>query len=228
MTSEMLVHLTSQTTTEDNVNMVIQRQGKDVSFSLKGGRLGIEIENSYVYSIKDQTQNIAAASPMAIDRPNGVSRDDAAVSKPDISSKAIFGKYYALVIGNNNYTALPKLKTARNDAQAVSNILKNDYGFQVTLLLDAKRSDILKMLAKLREKLSSRDNLLIYYAGHGFLDKDGDEGYWLPVDATKDNEINWISNSSITTQLKAMEAKHDQLILQAGPCFSCQVYLSCH
>jgi len=218
MNSEMLVHLTSQTKAEDNVNMVIQRQGKDVSFSLKGGRLGIEIENSYVYSIKDQTHNIAAASPTTIDRPNEVSRDDAAVSRPGISSKAVFGKYYALVIGNNNYTTLPKLKTARSDAQAVSNILKNDYGFQVTLLLDAKRSDILKMLAKLRENLSSRDNLLIYYAGHGFLDKDGDEGYWLPVDATKDNEINWISNSSITTQLKAMEAKH--VLVIADSCYS--------
>lgn len=84
---------------------------------------------------------------------------------------------------------------ARNDAQTVSNILKNNYGFQVTLLLDAKRSDILSKLARLRETLSSKDNLLIYYAGHGFLDKEGDEGYWLPVDATKDNEINWISKT---------------------------------
>jgi uncharacterized caspase-like protein len=84
--------------------------------------------------------------------------------------------------------------------------------------LDAKRSDILSKLAKLRVTLSNKDNLLIYYAGHGFLDKEGDEGYWLPVDATKDNEINWISNSSITTQLKAMEAKH--VLIIADSCYS--------
>jgi uncharacterized caspase-like protein len=100
----------------------------------------------------------------------------------------------------------------------VSHLLKNNYGFQVTLLLDAKRSDILSKLAKLRVTLSNKDNLLIYYAGHGFLDKEGDEGYWLPVDATKDNEINWISNSSITTQLKAMEAKH--VLIIADSCYS--------
>ena len=110
------------------------------------------------------------------------------------------------------------MKTAKNDAQTVANILKTNYGFQVTLLLDAKRADILSMFAKLREKLSGRDNLLIYYAGHGFLDKEGDEGYWLPVDATKNNEVNWISNASITTQLKAMEAKH--VLIIADSCYS--------
>jgi hypothetical protein len=129
-----------------------------------------------------------------------------------------FGRYHALIIGNNDYESLPKLKTAKNDSQTVANILKNDYGFNVILLLDAKRSDTLLALSKLRESLTNQDNLLIYYAGHGWLDKEGDEGYWLPVDATRDNEINWISNTSITTQLKAMEAKH--VLIVADSCYS--------
>ncbi len=29
---------------------------------------------------------------------------------------------------------------------------------------------------------------MIYYAGHGNLDIDSDEGYWLPVDAEPDNQ----------------------------------------
>jgi hypothetical protein len=218
MNAEMLLHLVAQTKPGDNVNMVIQRQGKDVHFPLKGGRVGMSVENRPVYTIKEQTQKVAAALPTEIERPNIVGREDDTTSKSGIPSKAAFGKYYALVIGNNHYTALPKLKTARNDAQMVSHLLKNNYGFQVTLLLDAKRSDILSKLAKLRVTLSNKDNLLIYYAGHGFLDKEGDEGYWLPVDATKDNEINWISNSSITTQLKAMEAKH--VLIIADSCYS--------
>lgn len=129
-----------------------------------------------------------------------------------------FGRYHALIIGNNDYKYLPKLKTAKNDSQIVANILQNDYGFNVTLLHNATRSDILLSLSKLRESLSNQDNLLIYYAGHGWLDKEGDEGYWLPVDATNDNEINWISNTSITTQLKAMEAKH--VLIVSDSCYS--------
>lgn len=127
-------------------------------------------------------------------------------------------KYHALIIGNNNYTSLPKLITARNDAKTVATILKNDYGFEITLIEDATRAAMLLEIGKLRERLTVLDNLLIYYAGHGWLDKEGDEGYWLPIDATKDNEINWISNSSITTQLKAMEAKH--VLVVADSCYS--------
>jgi len=137
-----------------------------------------------------------------------------------------YGNYHALIIGNNNYTSLPKLQTAISDAKAVADILGNEYGFKVTLLLDAKRSDILLVLGRFREKLPKNDNLLIYYAGHGWLDKDGDEGYWLPVDATKDNEVNWISNASITTQLKAMTAKH--VLIVADSCFSGKLGRSVH
>jgi len=129
-----------------------------------------------------------------------------------------FGNYYALVIGIDNYKFLQKLKTAINDAQAVASVLKQNYGFEVELLIDAERSDLLLSLGKFRNTLSKQDNLLIYYAGHGWLDKAGDEGYWLPVNAEIDNTINWVSNSSITTTLKAMHAKH--VLVIADSCYS--------
>lgn len=45
-----------------------------------------------------------------------------------------FGSYHALVIGNNKYQYLQKLKSARNDARAVTRILTDQYGFKVTQL----------------------------------------------------------------------------------------------
>jgi ankyrin repeat protein/uncharacterized caspase-like protein len=133
---------------------------------------------------------------------------------PDID----FGKYFALIIGNNNYQYLPPLKTAQNDAKEVAATLEDQYGFNVKLLLDAKRSDILLALNNLRWNLTNRDNLLIYYAGHGWLDKEADEGYWLPVNAQKDNMLAWISNSSITASLRALKAKH--VLIIADSCYS--------
>ncbi|MDH3828406.1 MAG: ankyrin repeat domain-containing protein, partial [Desulfobacterales bacterium] len=133
---------------------------------------------------------------------------------PDIN----FGKYSALVIGNNNYQYLPPLKTARNDAKKVAETLKDQYGFKVKLLLDANRSEILMALNNLRWNLTRQDNLLIYYAGHGWLDKEAEEGYWLPVNAQKDNTIAWISNSSITASLRALKAKH--VLIIADSCYS--------
>jgi ankyrin repeat protein len=133
---------------------------------------------------------------------------------PDID----FGSYSALIIGNNNYQYLPPLKTAQNDAKKVAETLNNKYGFKVKLLLDANRSDILLALNNLRWNLTRRDNLFIYYAGHGWLDKEADEGYWLPINAQKDNTLAWISNSSITASLRALKAKH--VLIVADSCYS--------
>jgi ankyrin repeat protein/uncharacterized caspase-like protein len=137
---------------------------------------------------------------------------------PNLSYNIDFGQYFALVIGNNNYTHLPQLKTAQNDAKEVAEILKDQYGFKVNLIMDAKRSDILLALNNLRWNLTNHDNLLIYYAGHGWLDKEADEGYWLPVDAQKNNMIAWVSNSSITASLRALKAKH--VLIVADSCYS--------
>ncbi len=133
-------------------------------------------------------------------------------------SVADFGRYYALIIGNNNYHHLPQLKTARHDATRVADILQNHYGFSVNLLVDAKRSEILLSLNNFRKKLHKDDNLLIYYAGHGWLDEEADEGYWLPTDADSDNDVHWISNSSITSKLKAINAKH--ILVVTDSCYS--------
>ena len=129
-----------------------------------------------------------------------------------------FGKYYALVIGNNDYEHLPRLRTARNDATTVSETLHDDYGYEVETLLDASRSDILQSFSNLRGRLTKKDNLLIYYAGHGWLDIEADEGYWLPIDATQADEVYWISNATISSTVKAIQAKH--VIVVADSCYS--------
>jgi predicted small lipoprotein YifL len=129
-----------------------------------------------------------------------------------------FGSYHALVIGNNDYQRLPKLRTAVNDAKSMAEVLRAKYGYEVELLLNATRSEIFKAIYSYRRTLTSRDNLLIYYAGHGWLDKEADEGYWLPVDAGRQDPANWISNSSITSSLRAMKAKH--VLVVADSCYS--------
>jgi hypothetical protein len=175
-------------------------------------------ENQFEIEAIDTKNNLAAKtiiierSPVRITKKN----KDLVISNP--KNNLNFGNYYALVVGINNYKFLPKLKTAINDANTVASVLEQNYGFEIKLLIDAKRSDLLLSLGKFRNILTKQDNLLIYYAGHGWLDKAGDEGYWLPVDAEIDNTINWVSNYSITTTLKAMEAKH--VLIIADSCYS--------
>jgi peptidoglycan hydrolase-like protein with peptidoglycan-binding domain len=129
-----------------------------------------------------------------------------------------FGRYHALVIGNNNYRDLPKLATAVADAEGVAALLEKNYGFNVRLMTNATEEDIIGQLTNLRRELAFTDNLLIYYAGHGWYDEDTEQGYWLPTDASEDNQSNWISNADITNGLKALKAKH--IIVVADSCYS--------
>ena len=57
-----------------------------------------------------------------------------------ILSNLNFGRFHALVIGNNEYSNLTKLQNAVNDARAVSEVLANDYDFNVKVLINATRS----------------------------------------------------------------------------------------
>jgi hypothetical protein len=129
-----------------------------------------------------------------------------------------FGKYYALVIGVQNYTKLPKLATPIADAEAVAAVLKSKYGFNVTLLKDASRYDILEALNRLREQLTENDNLLIYYAGHGELDQVNQRGNWLPIDADQNSTANWIPTIQVTDILNQMSARH--VLIVADSCYS--------
>lgn len=137
----------------------------------------------------------------------------------DDKTKAInFGRYYALVIGNNRYDHFPHLQTPVNDAKRAAAILKNKYGFETKVLTNANRYQILSSLNSLREKLTEKDNLVIYYAGHGELDRVNQRGHWLPVDAEPANTANWISNVAITDILNVMAAKH--ILVIADSCYS--------
>ena len=129
-----------------------------------------------------------------------------------------FGRYHALVIGNNDYDELTALQTAVADATAVAGLLRRDYGFEVTLLTNANRRAVVKSLANYRRTLKPNDNLLIYYAGHGVLDQVTEQGYWLPVDAERDDPTNWIEVTSVTNMIRAIRAKHVMIV--ADSCYS--------
>jgi hypothetical protein len=129
-----------------------------------------------------------------------------------------FGRYHAIVIGNNKYPYLGDLQTAENDARVIDRLLRERYNFNTQLLINASHIDILQALNRARETLSPQDNLMIYYAGHGQIDSARKLGYWLPVDAEASNDEKWLSNTVITNYLDSIPAKH--IMLVADSCFS--------
>lgn len=129
-----------------------------------------------------------------------------------------FGAYHALLIGINDYQALPKLETAISDVEVLDTLLSDKYGYKTRVLINPSRYDILSTLNTLRKELTEKDNLLLYYAGHGEYDRQNNRGHWLPADAEPDNPANWISTIDITDNLNRMSAK--QILVVSDSCYS--------
>jgi uncharacterized caspase-like protein len=137
---------------------------------------------------------------------------------PAAAAPSASGRYFALVIGNNAYQFVQRLQTAETDAKEVAAILRDQYGFQTKLLLNANRQQIISALNSFRRELTPDANLLIYYAGHGINDKEIDKAYWLPVDARLDDNSNWISADDITSNIKGIPARH--VLIVSDSCYS--------
>jgi len=129
------------------------------------------------------------------------------------------GPFYALVIGNQNYRYLRSLQTPIDDAKAMAQLLHDSFGFQTTVLRDATHDDILRALNDYRKNLPANSNLLIYYAGHGYHDREADAAYWLPVDAEKGDNTKWISAATITSDIHAMRNAQHVLVI-SDSCYS--------
>jgi len=132
-------------------------------------------------------------------------------------------QWRALLIGISDYSLsggfAPSLEgVPTNDAKMLRQLLLGEYGFSsVSLLLDreATRQGILSALSSLHSSCSSNDNILVYFAGHGYLPEHG-VGVWIPCDAK--NQEDGISNSEIKDRLANLPSK--RVLLISDSCFS--------
>jgi len=132
------------------------------------------------------------------------------------------GKYYGLFIGVSRYDN-PKLYLERpeKDAKQIRDVIVKRYSFgdsTTFLLLNPTRQKIIAELYRLRKIIGPNDNLLIFYAGHGYWDDDAKQGYWWAKDAARDDPSTWLSNSDLREQIRSIKSAHTLLISDA--CFS--------
>ena len=130
------------------------------------------------------------------------------------------GKNYLLLIGVNSYTYWNRLHNAVKDCNDISTTLTTYYQFDKSNVItlfneEATRENILETFETLQETLSEDDNLLIYYAGHGFYDPQSTLGYWVPVNARLNKIPDFIRNSTIHDYLRTINSKHTLLIADA-------------
>jgi len=136
-------------------------------------------------------------------------------------------KYYALIIGIEEYAddEIQNLDNPVLDAKAMYEVLTNEYTFEpalTTILTNPSRDDIIETFDALSTKIMDKDQLLIFYAGHGIWDRQMKQGYWLPSDARIGSKSRWLSNSTIRDYIGGIRSKHTLLITDA--CFSGSIF----
>lgn len=185
-------------------------------FVLVGNQLDQEKEYSNYIAELDQQLNTNVPGTRGV-----MTIDDL----PDPNEMEV-GKFYALVIGINNYTGdWPALDNAVNDAKAVEKVLRNKYTFDEIFTLyneNATRDDIIEAFEKLIDQVNENDNVLIYYSGHGEFRSKMNKGYWVPVDAKTKSTKRYINNLDVRSYIEGIKSKHTLLIADA--CFSGDIF----
>lgn len=142
----------------------------------------------------------------------------------------IEGNYWALIVGINKYPALDndkQLTAARKDAERVAGLLIDRYGFSrehMIELYDEKASlkGIIHAFSELKRRLSDKDSLFIYYAGHGAYEGLGSDrgkadkvGYWIPSNGEREDPSSYIFNSLVRDYLAKIPARHIYLVVDS-------------
>lgn len=148
--------------------------------------------------------------------------NNAADNRPGKHTIKPGGRYFGLFIGVSRYDN-PKLYLERpeKDAKQIKETIVKRYTFADSttfLLLNPTRQKIIAELYRLRKIIGPNDNLLIFYAGHGYWDEDAKQGYWWAKDAARDDPSTWLSNSDLREQIRSIKSAHTLLISDA--CFS--------
>ncbi len=140
-----------------------------------------------------------------------------------------FGTSYALIIGVDDYidNNIIDLDQPIADAQKLYDILTQNYTFSkanIRFLKNPTRNEITQSLDYFYENTNDNDNLLIFYAGHGYWDEQFQQGYWLAADADKNNRGTWLSNGTLRDYMRAIPARHSLLVTDA--CFGGGIFKS--
>jgi len=130
------------------------------------------------------------------------------------------GKQYVVLIAIDKYQQWNSLKNPVADAKEIKRILQNRYyvdEFDELYDADATGAGIRKLFTNLTSKLAPTDSVLIYYAGHGYLDA-SKTGFWIPVDGGTDvdEQDHWIANSQIRNFITQMKARSVALLADAS------------
>jgi len=141
---------------------------------------------------------------------------DNAIYSPQYSSS------HALIIGINNYQSASPLGYAINDAEAIAQLLIDEFGFveeNVLVLTDANatRARIMDSFLSYMSKSDINDRILFFFAGHGHTvsGRRGEVGFLVPYDGEPQSLSTLIRWDELTRNAELIPAKHMLFVMDA-------------
>ncbi len=136
------------------------------------------------------------------------------------------GRGLAILIGINDYANdVPPLRNAVRDVQAVAQVLHEQHGYAVRLVLDqqATLSGLRSLLSQLPAEVAADTRLVLYFAGHGIVDEtdeaaSGPQGFLIPQDARQADMGTFLPMAELQTWLGKLPCRHLLVVLDC--CFA--------
>ncbi|HRC89263.1 MAG TPA: caspase family protein [Bacteroidales bacterium] len=120
-----------------------------------------------------------------------------------LSSSNPMGKTWVVFIENSKYTSFAPLDGPVKDINMMTRALANYQIHQIIYKKDLTKAEMEKFFSiELRDLIKSNQvkSLLIWYSGHGkFIN---DVGYWIPVDAKRDDEFTYFNLNTLRASME--------------------------
>ena len=151
-------------------------------------------------------------------------KDDLVDVIAKVSPARIAGNTYAVVIGIADYDELPRVTFADRSARSFADLIRRQFGIppeHMTSLINDEATGV-RMRARLRsmaERLTNKDRLIVYYAGHAAPTRDGKHTVLIPQDASDGSldDPSFRLNDFYQTLLRS---NAQQIIVVLDTCFS--------
>jgi hypothetical protein len=129
-------------------------------------------------------------------------------------------KDYAILFATDKYDHWSDLVNPVEDAQAIAEELKSRYGFEVEVVENPTQEDVfIKISEYVQRKFKPQDQLLIFFAGHGYFDDTFGEGFVVAKNSLEDDKAktSYISHSRLRSVINNIPCEH--IFLTMDVCF---------
>ena len=180
-------------------------------------------ENNPRFSANINVVNKNKFSVQASDIYGNVSEQDFILNREGISllENNPMGKTWVVFVENSNYESFPSLDGPSKDVTLMRSALARYDVHKIIHKKDLTKKEMEKFFSiELRDLIRSNrvEALLVWYAGHGkFINE---TGYWIPVDAKRDDEFTYFNISALRASLQSYSNIVTHVLIVTDACES--------